>query len=615
MIFSREIGKTIGKIGTTHSRNLGGGKIHLKPKDQLLPIFNFIVTTRAICAVAAVLIAASYPFQGAGSLEPEDVSLPTFTDIRQEAGIVFRHRASPTDQKYLIETMGGGVAMLDFNRDGWLDVFFVNGGRLENPMKPGTPIGRTPPDYTNHLYLNNGDGTFSDVSQRSGIRDHGYGMGAAVGDYDNDGFPDLYVTNFGFNDLYRNNGDGTFTNATTRAGVAAGGWSASAGFLDYDNDGWLDLFVTRYLNWDFDKNLFCGDPRPGYRGYCHPSEFDPIDNFLYRNNGDGTFADVSAGAGIRPHRGMALGVAFNDYDNDGWTDILVANDSMEQFLFRNLGEGTFAEKALEAGVAYNEDGGMFAGMGVDFNDYDNDGKPDLIITDLSNERYSLYRNTDSGFFSYATSQTGLGRITLSFSGWGVRFFDYDNDGWKDLFVAQGHVMDNIELTNANLRYLQPPLLVRNIGKRFEDVSAIGGSVFDVPRAGRGVAFGDLDNDGNVDLLVGILNDFPLVLHNEGGSGANHWLLIDAVGTKSNRDGLGAKIKVVGESGFTQYGYVTTAGSYLSAGDKRVHFGLGADTVARLIEVRWPSGVVQTLKDIKADQVLTITELDSSARKE
>lgn len=547
-----------------------------------------------------------------GSPQQTDSRLPTFTDIRERAGITFRHNGSPTDQKYLIETMGGGVALLDFNQDGRLDIFFVNSGKLSNSMQPGSLIDRSPPDYSNHLYLNRGDGTFAEVGERAGVTGGGYGMGAAVGDYDNDGFPDLYVTSFGSNILYRNNGDGTFSDGTNQAGVGAGGWSASAGFFDYDNDGHLDLFVTRYLDWDFDKNIFCGDPRPGYRGYCHPSEFDPIDNILYHNNGDGTFEDVSEAAGIRAHRGMGLGVAFNDYDGDGWTDILVANDSMEQFLFHNQGDGTFVERALEIGLAYNEDGGVFAGMGVDFNDYDNDGRPDAIITDLSNERYSLFRNDDSGLFSFATTQTGLGRITLTLSGWGVRFFDYDNDGWKDLFVAQGHVMDNIELTNANLRYRQPPLLARNVQGRFEDVSRVSGPIFQTPLAARGAAFGDLDNDGNMDVVVGILHGSPLVLHNEGGRTADHWLLIQTTGTKSNRDGIGAKIKVVSDSGFTQHGYVTTAGSYLSAGDKRVHFGLGSDARVGLVELRWPSGVIQRLTGVEADQLLRITEPASSA---
>ncbi|MCI0622204.1 MAG: CRTAC1 family protein [Acidobacteria bacterium] len=385
---------------------------------------------------------------------------------------------------------------------------------------------------------------------------------------------------------------------------------ASAGFFDYDNDGYLDLFVARYLEWDFDKNIFCGDPIAGLRGYCHPSEFSPISNLLYRNNRNGTFTDVSRGAGIRSRPGMGLGVSFNDYDEDGLADVCVANDSMAQFLFRNDGKGTFSERALGAGMAYNDDGGIFAGMGVDFNDYDNDGRPDVIVTTLSNERYSLFRNDGSGRFSYATMKSGLGRITLLLSGWGTRFFDYDNDGWKDLFVAQGHVMDNIEQTNRNLRYRQPPLLLRNLQKTFQDVSEQSGEGFYSPVAARGAAFGDLNNDGNLDIVVCILNGYPQVLINEGGKKGNHWLQIETVGKVSNRDGLGTKIKVVGESGLTQYGYVTTGGSYLSSSDKRVHFGLGSDKRIQLIELHWPSGRVQRLSNVNADQLLIVREQET-----
>jgi enediyne biosynthesis protein E4 len=599
--------KDTANINLNQSSKPTRGKSASLPNGQSFPFSTCVGTNLGLSAAVGLLLILMLPLERAGAQKPAAVRLPQFIDIRQAAKINFRHHGSPTDQKYLVETMGGGVAVTDFNQDGLLDIFFVNGGRLTNSMRSGSPIERTHPEYSNHLYLSKGDGTYDEVSEPAGVTGRGYGMGAAVGDYDNDGFPDLYVTNFGSNTLYHNNGNGTFADATKAAGVAAGGWSASAGFFDYDNDGYLDLFVTRYLIWDFDKNPFCGDPRSGFRGYCHPHEFEPTENILYRNNGNGTFSDVSASAGISTHRGMSLGVAFNDYDGDGRTDIFVSNDAMEQYLLHNEGDGTFSEQALEAGAAFNADGGYFAGMGVDFNDYDNDGRPDVIITDLSNERYSLYHNDGSDLFSYATTQTGIGRISLYLSGWGVHFMDYDNDGWKDLFVAQAHVMDNIEQMQSNLRYRLPLLLLKNTGKKFEDVSAQSGPTFKIPFAGRGAAFGDLDNDGNTDVVVCVLNDLPLILHNDGGSSGNHWLLVDTVGTKSNRDGLGARIKVVGESGSTQYGYASTAGSYQSASDKRVHFGLASDKVVRLLEVHWPSGAIQKLTDVKADQVLKVTE--------
>jgi hypothetical protein len=448
-------------------------------------------------------------------------------------------------------------------------------------------------------------------------------MGAAVGDYDNDGFDDLYVTNYGANTLYRNNGNGTFADITARAGVAAGGWSASAGFVDYDNDGHLDLFVTRYLEWSFQQNRYCGEKKPGYRAYCHPDNFEPVTNVLFRNNGDGTFTDVSVKAGIASAPGKGLGVAFADYDDDGWLDVYVANDSFPCFLFRNSGEGTFTEEGLLAGVALNEDGKTFAGMGVDFSDYDNDGRPDVFVTDLSNERYRLFRHNGDGSFRDATNASGVGGATLAFSGWSTRFVDYDNDGWKDIFVAQGHVMDTIEKTSPNLRYLQPPLLLRNQSGRF--VRVLAGDVFQQDRAGRGAAFGDLDNDGDVDAVVSNVGQQAIVLRNDGGN-RRHWLGIRVAGRKSafarsasarprqslgdggsNRGGIGARVKVVSASGLTQYATVTTAVGYLSASDRRIIVGLGNDATATLVEIKWPSGAVSRYEDVKAGQFLDAVE--------
>jgi hypothetical protein len=537
--------------------------------------------------------------------------LPNFLDRREKAGIRFKHQGNPTKEKYLIETMGGGVAVFDFNNDDLLDVYFVNGGKLQDPMKPGATVDRSGAEYFNRLYRNNGDGTFTDVTLEAGVSgsSHGnYGTGVATGDFDNDGFMDLYVTNFGRNTLYRNNRDGTFRDVTKEAGVGAGGWSASAGFFDFDNDGWLDLFVTRYLHWDFSLSIPCGIP---FTAYCSPIQFKPISNVLYHNNRDGTFRDVSAVSGIGRVLSKGLGVAFNDYDQDGLTDICVACDRVPQLLFHNNGDGTFSERALEVGLALDEDGGVFSGMGVNFSDFNNDGLPDILITTLAKEMYAFYRNEGHGRFSYVTRPSRLGLVSMLMSGWGTGFVDFDRDGWKDLFVAQGHVLDNIERIDPTRKYLQAPLLCRNDKGKFIDVSAQSGPVFQQPVAGRGAAFGDFDNDGDIDVVMGVLNDFPRILYNEAPAEAGHWLLIKLAGTVSNRDGMGAQVKVEGSSGLSQWSSVSTSGSYLSSSDKRLHFGLGSDELVKTIEVRWPSGITQELKNVKANQILTVIEQRSS----
>ena len=530
-----------------------------------------------------------------------------FTDVARAVGIDFEHANSATSNKYLLETMGGGVALLDYDNDGRLDIFFTNGAKLEDPMPAGKAPDKSDRRFWNRLFRQNADGTFADVTEKAGLTgmpQDRYGMGVAVGDYDNDGFEDLYVTGYGGNTLYHNNGDGTFSDVTARAGVGASGWSASAGFFDADNDGRLDLFVTRYVEWTFPTNRYCGEKKPGYRAYCHPDNYDAVTNLLYHNNGDGTFTDVSARAGIAAASGKGLGVAFADYDDDGFTDVFVANDSVQSFLFHNNGNGTFTELGLLAGVGFNEDGKTFAGMGVDFADYDNDGRPDIVVTDLSNERYRLFRQGADGSFQDVTHTSGVGAATQLFAGWSTRFFDYDNDGWKDIFVAQGHVMDTIEKTSPNLRYLQPPLLLRNESGRF--VRVLPGEAFQRDWAGRGAAFGDIDNDGDVDVVVSSVGQRALVLRNDGGNLRN-WLGIRTVGRKSNRDGIGCRVKVVSASGFTQYFTVNTAAGYLSASDKRLVVGLGGDATARLVEIRWPSGAVQRLENVAAGQTLLATE--------
>jgi hypothetical protein len=515
--------------------------------------------------------------------------------VRTPPGIGFIQENSPTASKYLIETMGGGVALIDYNNDGRLDIFLVNGGALSSSMTPAENFHRNLPRYWNRLYCQNADGTFTDVTEAAGLANAGnqnYGMGVAVGDYDNDGYPDLYVTNYGENTLYHNNGDGTFTDVTRQAGVAAGGWSVSAGFFDYDNDGRLDLFVTRYMKWSTAESKICGG---AFQTYCTPGVFPATTNILYHNNGDGTFADVSQASGIASKPARSLGVAFNDYDGDGYPDIFVANDGMEEFLWHNSKNGTFTETALDAGVARSDDGSVYAGMGVDFRDYDNDGKPDIIVTNLAKEIYAIYHNDGDGAFSYRSLQTGLATLSAASSGWGVGFVDFDNDGWKDIFVAQSHVMDNVEKIDPTMHYKEPPLLALNKDGRFERASA-GTST---PVAGRGAAFGDLNNDGRIDVVMSVLGGSPEIFYNQ--SRAAHWLTLTLVGSRSNRDGIGARVVANGQ---TQN--VTTAGSYLSASDKRVHFGLGDSTHAN-VEVFWPSGVHQTLTGVAAGQFLTVRE--------
>jgi len=535
-----------------------------------------------------------------------------FVDVTTNLGVHFKHESSPTSQKYLVETMGAGVALFDCDGDGRPDIFFVNGARIDDPMPKGALPVKDGSKYWNRLYHQKPDGTFEDVTETSGLSGEGYGMGVATGDYDNDGREDLYVTGFPHNHLYHNKGNCTFEDVTESAGVGASGWSASAAFVDIDNDGLLDLVVTRYLDWSFDNNPYCGDHQPGHRAYCSPDIFRGVSPLLYHNDGGGHFTDISQKAGLAKLEGKGLGVAIADMDHDGYTDVVIANDSVREFLLHNQGDGTFREIAVQAGSAVDEDGRVYAGMGVDFADYDNDGNPDIVITDLSDQKYALYRNVGDGTFNYETGASGLGMISRPYGGWGVKFMDFDNDGRKDLFIAQGHVLDTIELTFPHLRYLQPPLLLHNEnGRKFSDVSARSGAVFQHKWAARGLAVGDLDNDGALDVVITTNNGAAYVLHNHGGN-QNHWLTLHLVGRKSNRDGIGAEIKMVLAAG-AQYATVSTSGSYLSAGDPRVHFGLGPDTSAKYIEIHWPSGIVQRFDDVRADQILTVTEPDTPAR--
>jgi hypothetical protein len=530
----------------------------------------------------------------------------SYVDVTAASGIHFHQNNSATPEKYLIETMTGGVAVFDYDNDGWPDVFLVNGARIRIGQRDGEALDKSAPEFWNRLYRNNHDGTFTDVTEKAGVRGSGYGMGAAVGDFDNDGSEDLLVTNYGGVILYRNNGNGTFTDVSQKAGLGVNGWTSSAGFFDYDNDGKVDLFICRYLDWDFSKHKYCGSRVEGGRSYCHPDNFKPISNYLFHNNGDGTFTDVSAKSHIAASAGKGLGVAFADFNNDGRMDISVANDSFPQFLFINNGDGTFTENALAAGVGYTDEGKVFAGMGTDAADVNGDGKPDIITTALSNETYAYFQNNGDGTFNYNTNVSRLGQITRLFGGWGMHIFDYDNDGHKDLFFANSHVMDNIEKMQPHLEYLQPLLLLKQAGGKFLNVSNQSGAVFTKKWASRGAAFGDLDNDGDIDIVVATCGGPAYILRNEGGN-QNAWIGLDLRGTKSNRAAIGAKVRFTSQSGAVQYGMVTSTAGYQSAQDKRLFFGLGAETGVRSVEIEWPSGIKQTIERPAIRKILMVTE--------
>jgi len=537
---------------------------------------------------------------------PQARSPLTFEDISVQSGVNFRHVASKTSLKYLLETMGGGVAVFDYDNDSRMDLFFTNGAALRDRMSKDELPDKSQPKFWNRLYQQKPDGTFTDVTERAGLKGAGYSMGVAAADYDNDGHVDLFVSGYKADYLYRNNGDGTFSDVTNKLPNIPKGWSTSAGWFDYDRDGRLDLFIARYMEWDFESGAtFCGGPTAGLRAYCHPDNFKGAVNVVLHQRADGSFEDASQSSGIAETAGKGLGVAFADFDNDGWTDVFVANDSVRQSLYRNKGDGKFEDIGVMSGAAYDEDGKTVAGMGVDTGDYDNDGFMDVFVTTLSNEKYALYRNNGDLSFTYATNTSAVGQITLLNSGWGTRFVDVDNDGWRDLFVAQSHVLDTIEKTTSYLKYKQMPLLMRNTGKGFVNISATAGKPFNSAIAARGAAFGDLNNDGQVDAVVAVLDDAPLILRNQGTS--NHWLGITLSGSKSNRSGIGARVTVISLSGQKQVFDVSSAGSYLSSNDPRLVVGVGNARGVRSIEVKWPSGRVQTIPSPGIDKYVHVDE--------
>jgi len=527
-----------------------------------------------------------------------------FEEIAQRAGLKYVTANGNTENKNQPQTMVAGVALFDYDGDGYLDVYFIGGAAIPSLQKETQA-------YWNRLFHNNHDGTFTDVTGKAGLAGAGYGSGVAVGDYDNDGRPDVFVANVTGNQLFHNNGDGTFTDVTAKAGV--GGallngkkmWSVGGGWFDYNNDGLLDLFVVNYCVWEVNKDPYCRI-KEGVRAYCHPKNYASLHNTIYRNNGDGTFTDVSNELGIAQQFGKGMSVTFADYDGDGYLDAFVANDTTQNFLFHNLNGKKFEEVALPAGVGYAADGNARSGMGADFRDVNNDGKPDIWHTAVEHEGFPLWVNIGNGEFQDATVESGL-RETYDMSGWGAGMADFDNDGWKDLFVARANVMDNIGLQDSARHYPEPNTIFRNLGNgKFEDVSASVGPDFQIEAAHRGVAFGDLDNDGRIDVVVSVLDGPAELFHNVTENG-NHWILLKLVGTKSNRMGIGAQIHITTEDGKQQWNEVTTAVGYASASDSRVHFGLGKNEKIKEIEIRWPSGIKQVLKDVAGDRILTIEE--------
>ena len=519
--------------------------------------------------------------------------VPLFEDVTAAAGITFVHQSAATPDKFMMETFGSGVAWIDIDNDGFQDLFLVNGA----------------PGASNTLYKNNRNGTFSNVTEQSGTAGTGtkaYKTGVAVGDYDNDGLLDLFVTAYGSDILYRNLGNGKFADVTTTAGVAGGPseWSTSAGFFDYDRDGDLDLYVANYVDFRMDENPWCGDRRPGYRMYCNPTIFDGTASRLYRNNGNGTFTDVSKPAGVANPAGKGLGVVFCDYDRDGDQDIYVANDLVRNFLYRNNGEGTFQDVAYAASVGFDINGKPQAGMGVDCGDVDGDGLPELFVTNFSEELNTLYKNHGDGTFEDVTRQIGLGSGFLPL-GFGTKMYDYDNDGDLDIHVTNGHVIDNVKLYTPALSYEQKDLLYENVGGKFKDVSAQAGGALQNTRVGRGLAVADFDNDGFPDVAISSVGRKAVLLRNRGVS-KNNWIEIRAEGTKSNRFGLGATVRVQ-TPGALQVREINNAASYESANDIRLHVGVGTARTIPQVEILWPSGIRQVLKDVAVNQILTVKE--------
>jgi hypothetical protein len=525
-----------------------------------------------------------------------------FEDVAQRAGISFKLSNGATGRAHQIELMPGGVAALDFNNDGCMDIFFTNGA-----MSPS--LDKSRPEFHNRLFKNNCDGTFTDVTDRAGVAGYGYSMAVAVADYDNDGFPDIFVAGVDHNILYHNLRNGSFEDVTRKAGLEGVDpkygkmWSISAGWFDADNDGFLDLFVSNYVAWDPKTELFCGTPSTPL--YCHPDNYHGRPNQLFRNNHDGTFTDISQSSGIAKSIGKGMGVAFGDFNRDGLVDVFVANDSTRNLLFQNQGNGRFREVGLEMGVSYGDSGRPVAGMGADFRDYNNDGLPDIVLTGMVNDSFLLFRNQGKPFFfeDYGI-QSGLTAVTRQLTGWGMGLFDFDNDGWKDLFSANAHFpyMDKLLGLPTGLACS----VFRNGNGRFRDVSAEAGQSFRIPGYNRGAAFADFDGDGKVDVVVSVLNGQAHLFRNITAD-AGHWLAVKLVGTRSNRDGIGAELQAVLPDGAVLYNHATTSVGYASSSEPLVRFGLGKYATLRELRISWPSGQTQIVQNVAADRVVEIRE--------
>jgi enediyne biosynthesis protein E4 len=525
----------------------------------------------------------------------ETIAAVRFENVASRAGIDFILHNHPTPQKHLIETMTGGIAAFDYNGDGLTDIFFTNGASIPSLQKDS-------PQYFNRLYRNEGGWKFTDVTEQAGVAGEGYSMGAAAADYDNDGHVDLFVAGVFRNILYRNLGNGRFEDVTQQAGIKSDKWSVAAGWFDYDNDGWLDLLVVNYAKWSISYDRFCGDRERGIRTYCHPKYLDGLPCTLYRNRKDGTFEDVTESSGTGKSIGRGMSVAFADYDGDGFVDMFVTNDNQGNFLFHNRRDGTFEEIGLTAGVALMDNGEPVSNMGADFRDYNNDGRPDIAVTDLSHETFPLFRNLGNGMFEDASYSSRLATLTARRSGWGNGFFDFNNDGWKDLFTANSHVDPNVQLFEPGIRYRQANSIYINAGDgTFIDGSGAAGADFQFPRAHRGAAFADFDGDGRIDVVTSCLAG-PAELWRNVSPGMRHWIIFRLHGVKSNRDAIGARIRVD-----NQFNHMSSAVGYASSSHFGVHFGLGLARSIDQVEIRWPSGRVQTLRNIAVDQVLHVQE--------
>ena len=514
--------------------------------------------------------------------------------------IDFKLDSNGSPEHHAPETMAGGVAVFDYNNDGKLDLFFTNGADLKTLKKDS-------PKYSNRLFENDGKGHFTDVTEKAGLQGTGYDTGVAVGDYDNDGYQDIFVAGVYHNTLYHNNGDGTFTDVTEKAGLNKPDpeygplWSVAGAWIDVNNDGLLDLIVINYLKWDFNHEPVCSGY--GHNDYCHPKMYKPTPNQLFLNNGNGTFRDASVEAGFRAHPGKGMGVAAADSELTGRMDLMIPNDKLMNSFYRNKGGGKFEEVGFEANVALREDGVYISGMGVDFRDLDNDGYPDIVIVALDGETFPIYKNTGKGSFTEVTRESGMTKLSLPMSGYSPNIADFDNDGWKDIFVSRGHVQS---LASTNLVIEQPNTVFRNLGgMKFSALTAEAGFTAQSPSRHRGSAVGDLNGDGKLDVVVNALNAPAEIWMNQS-PGANHWIAFKLEGTKSNRDGIGARIKVVTRSG-AQYNHMTTSSGYASSSAGPVHFGLGANPSVDLVEIHWPSGIVEQMKDVAGDRVVVVKE--------